>query len=346
VTESLTETLAKAAALGGSLSIAQFMAAANAHYYATRDPLGSDGDFTTAPEISQMFGELVGAWLADLWLRAGQPAAHYVELGPGRATLASDATRVMARSGLEPAIHFVETSPTLRAMQKERMPKAQFHDTIDTLPTEGALLIVANEFFDALPIHQMIRTADDWRERRVVYQQGLFLPLADRPVPDGLIPPTLHAAAPGAIIETCPAGVAVAEAIARRISAQGGAGLIIDYGYQGPAVGETFQAVKGHGFANPFASPGEQDLSAHVDFGTLGVAAERGGAIVSGPVAQAAWLGALGIASRAAMLAASSPHRSDEIASAVNRLTSADAMGQLFLAMALTAPNWPGPSGF
>lgn len=346
MTEPLSETLAKAAALGGSLSIAQFMAAANAHYYATRDPLGSDGDFTTAPEISQMFGELVGAWLTDLWLRAGRPAAHFVELGPGRATLACDAVRVMARSGLAPTIHFVETSPALRAIQKERMPEAQFHETVDTLPSEGALLLVANEFFDALPIHQMIRTAEDWRERRVVYQQGLFVPLADRPVPDGLVPPLLNDAPSGAIIETCPAGVAVAGTIARRIMSQGGAALIIDYGYQGPAVGETFQAVKGHGFSNPFAAPGEQDLSAHVDFGTLGVAAERSGAIVSGPVSQAAWLGALGIASRAATLVTASPHRAEDIASAVNRLTSAEAMGQLFLAMAFTAPGWPEPSGF
>lgn len=346
MTETLTETLAKAATLGSSLSIAQFMAAANSHYYATRDPLGGVGDFTTAPEISQMFGELVGAWLTDLWLRAERPPVHYVELGPGRGTLARDAARVMARSGLKPAFHFVETSPALRKIQQERVPQAQFHDRVDTLPHTGGLLIVANEFFDALPIHQMIRTADEWRERRIAYQHGLFLPLADRPVPEGLVPPALHAAPPGSIIETCPAGVAVTDAIARRIAAQGGAALIVDYGYQGPAIGETLQAVKNHAFANPFESPGEQDLSAHVDFGTLAVAAERGGAVVSGPVNQGAWLGALGISARAAKLAASSPAHIGEIASAVDRLTSPDRMGRLFQAMALSSPSWPEPSGF
>lgn len=344
--EPLAETLAKAITLGGPLSVAQYMAAANAHYYATRDPFGCAGDFTTAPEISQMFGELVGAWMTDLWIRADRPSTHYVELGPGRGSLACDALRVMARAELSPDIHFVETSPALRQIQQQRVPQAHFHEAIASLPEDGALLIVANEFFDALPIHQMIRTAQDWRERRIMHQQGLFIPVAERPVPDGLVPDVLNAAAPGSIIESCPTGVGIAETLARRLIRQGGAMLIVDYGYEGPAIGETLQAIKRHGFANPFESPGEHDLSAHVDFATLGNAARRAGARVAGPILQGAWLGALGIGSRATSLTRQHPERTDEIAIAVDRLTSNDGMGSLFRAMTISAPAWPEPSGF
>ena len=156
----LPERLARAITLGGPISVAQFMAAANAHYYATRDPLGVAGDFVTAPEISQMFGELLGIWLADLWSRAGKPEVHYVELGPGRGTLAADALRAMAKVGLVPPVHFVETSPILLALQAERVPACIFHDDVVSLPDDRPLLIVANEFFDALPIYQMVKGAD------------------------------------------------------------------------------------------------------------------------------------------------------------------------------------------
>jgi NADH dehydrogenase [ubiquinone] 1 alpha subcomplex assembly factor 7 len=346
VSETVAETLAAAIRQKGPISVAHFMAAANAHYYATRDPLGVAGDFTTAPEISQMFGELIGVWIADLWDRAGRPPAHYVELGPGRGTLAQDALRAMATVGLTPSVHLVETSPALRAVQAERVTGAIFHDDISTLPEDGALLIVANEFFDALPIHQLVRGATDWHERRIAAQGTLFLPVADKAVPESLIPKDLRDAPTGSIIESAPASVAIVTALARRLQAQGGAALIIDYGYDGPALGETLQAVMGHRYANPFDAPGTQDLSAHVDFATLSAAAALAGAEVAGSVSQGEWLIAMGIGARAASLASASPERSDDITAAHQRLIQPEAMGTLFRVMALRAPHWPEPAGF
>jgi NADH dehydrogenase [ubiquinone] 1 alpha subcomplex assembly factor 7 len=346
VTESVAEILSAAIRQKGPISVAHFMAAANAHYYATRDPLGVAGDFTTAPEISQMFGELVGVWMADLWNRAGRPDIHYVELGPGRGTLAQDALRAMARAGFVPSVHLVETSPALRAMQTEMLPGAVFHDDISTLPEEGALLIVANEFFDALPIHQLVRGGSDWHERRIAAQGTLFLPVADKAVPESLIPKALRDAPVGSIIESAPASVAIITALAKRLKAQGGAALIIDYGYDGPALGETLQAVKGHRYANPFDAPGTQDLSAHVDFATLGAAAALAGAKVSGAIGQGAWLTAMEIGARAASLAKAAPEQNEEITTAYRRLTAPEAMGTLFRVMALCAPHWPEPAGF
>jgi NADH dehydrogenase [ubiquinone] 1 alpha subcomplex assembly factor 7 len=338
--------LARAITLGGPIPVAQFMAAANAHYYATRDPLGVAGDFTTAPEISQMFGELIGLWLADLWDRAGRPMAHYVELGPGRGTLAVDALRAMAKAGLSPSIHLVETSPVLRAQQEARLPGAVWHDDVTTLPEDAPLLIVANEFFDALPIHQLVRGPDNWHERLIACQDTLFLPIRGKAVPDTIVPESLRDAAPGSIIETSPASVAIARALARRIAQQGGAAILIDYGYEGPAIGETLQAVKDHRFANPFDNPGAQDLTAHVDFATLGAIAVLAEARVAGPVAQGDWLQALGIGARAAALMAESPERADEIEAARLRLIDPGQMGSLFKAMAFTAADWPAPAGF
>jgi NADH dehydrogenase [ubiquinone] 1 alpha subcomplex assembly factor 7 len=342
----LPERLARAITLGGPMTVAQYMAAANAHYYATRDPLGAAGDFITAPEISQMFGELVGLWLADLWHRARTPAAHYVELGPGRGTLAADALRAMAKAGLEPSVHFVETSPVLRAIQAERVPGVIWHDDVTSLPDDAPLLIIANEFFDALPVHQMIRREDTWHERRIACQDTIFLPVVGKKLPDEIVHEALRDAPPGSIIETSPASIAIVRALAKRLAAQGGAALIVDYGYDGPSIGETLQALKGHGFANPFDNPGAHDLSAHVDFATLANMALLTGARVSGPVPQGDWLGRLGIIERAAALAKAQPYRGAEIAAAHRRLTHPQEMGTLFRAMALTAPDWPEPEGF
>lgn len=340
----LPERLARAITLGGPIPVAQFMAAANAHYYATRDPLGAGGDFITAPEISQIFGELIGLWLADLWDRAGRPAVHYVELGPGRGTLAADALRAMAKAGLTPSVHFVETSPALRAAQAQAVPNAQWHDDVTTLPDDAALLIVANEFFDALPIYQLVRRADAWHERLIACQDTIFLPIAGKPVPDEIVPEALREAPAGSVIESSPASVAVVRALAKKLAAQGGAALIVDYGYDGPALGETLQAVKAHGFANPFDAPGEHDLTAHVDFATLAGMAELSGAEVHGPVAQGDFLGLLGIAERTAMLARAHPDRGGELAEAHRRLTHPTEMGALFRAMALTGKGWPQPA--
>ena len=338
--------LARTIEMAGPIPLAQFMAAANTHYYATRDPLGAAGDFTTAPEISQMFGELVGLWLSDLWDRAGRPEAHYVELGPGRGTLAVDALRAARAAGLAPPVHLVETSPTLTAAQRARLPDADWHETIDTVPGDRPLLIVANEFFDALPIRQLVRTAAGWRELMVDRIDGRFVPVPGMTPFDGAVPAHLLGASEGGIVETCPAAVAIVDALARRLAVQGGAMIAIDYGYEGPAVGNTLQALSAHRFADPFEAPGERDLTAHVDFAALAGAARRGGIAASGVVAQGAWLEALGIGQRSAALARAQPARAAEIAEARARLTGPEAMGTLFKAIAFTAPAWPQPAGF
>ena len=334
---SLADRLARAITLAGPIPIAQFMASANAQYYATRDPLGAGGDFTTAPEISQMFGELIGAWAADLWERAGRPDAVWVELGPGRGTLTADAMRAMAKAGLAPPVHLVETSPVLRATQAERVPGAEWHDDLSTLPTERPLIVIANEFFDALPIRQVIRHSDGWHERLIGCQDILFLPIPGKPVPDSMIPPHLRDTAPGSVIETSPASVAIARDLAGRLARQGGAALIVDYGYEGPATGDTLQAVRGHAFANPFEDPGERDLTAHVDFATLAAAARAEGVATFGPVGQGAFLTALGIDARATALGPSVKPDRDRLV---------EEMGALFQVAAFIAPDWPGPAGF
>ncbi|WP_326522915.1 class I SAM-dependent methyltransferase [Sphingomonas sp.] len=339
----LPERLARAITLGGAIPLSQFMAAANTHYYATRDPLGARGDFTTAPEISQMFGELVGAWIADLWTRTGRPPADYVELGPGRGTLAADALRVMDTGGFAPGVHFVETSPLLRAEQAKRVPAAEWCMELVGLPDDRPLIVVANEFFDALPIRQLVKTVDGWRERLIACQDTLFLPVMGNTVFDPIIPHHLRDAAEGSILETSPQGVTVMRGLAQRIVAQGGAALVIDYGYEGPAIGETLQAVKGHAPANPFDAPGDADLTAHVDFATLAEAARAEGAVVHGPVSQGNFLKALGIDARAATL---SVKGGEDVIVARNRLVNDGQMGDLFGVIAVTAPGWPVPAGF
>ncbi|TMJ18177.1 MAG: class I SAM-dependent methyltransferase [Alphaproteobacteria bacterium] len=317
------------------------MAEANAHYYATRDPLGLAGDFTTAPEISQMFGELVGLWLADLWQRSGAGPAAYVELGPGRGTLAADALRAMRGAGLMPDVHFVETSPVLRDAQRQRHPDAQWHDSLATLPTGTPLLVVANEFFDALPIRQLVRTEAGWHERLVTVAEGGFAPMPGPRVPAAALPAS---APPGTIVETSPASLAIARQLAARLIAQGGAALIVDYGHTEPSAGETLQAVSAHAYADPWSEPGERDLTAHVDFAALAASVE--GLTVHGPVGQGEWLEAMGISVRAEALAHAAPERATEIDTARRRLTEPDQMGTLFKALAFTAPNWPLPAGF
>ena len=340
----LADRLARAITLAGPISLAQYMAAANAHYYATRDPLGAGGDFTTSPEISQMFGELIGLWCADLWDRAGRPDVAWVELGPGRGTLAADACRAMAKAGFTPPVHFVETSPVLRTAQATRAPGATWHDSTDTLPSDLPLLVVANEFFDARPVRQLVKRPDGWFERLVACQDTLFLPIAGKQIPDAVVPETLRDATPGSVIETSPASVAILRSLAQRIVAQGGALLAVDYGYDGPALGDTLQAVRGHQYANPYEHPGEQDLTAHVDFGTLAAAALVERAAVAGPIGQGPFLTALGIDARAQALSKAAPGRAEQIALDKARLTRE--MGDLFQVLAVSAPGWPNPAGF
>jgi SAM-dependent MidA family methyltransferase len=338
--DSIADRLARLIASTGPIPVSTFMAEANAHYYGSRDPLGTAGDFTTAPEISQMFGELVGLWLADLWTRAGSPAdAHYVELGPGRGTLAADALRAMRGAGLEPEVHFVEASPALRAAQAERVPQAVWHGDVATLPTDAPLLVVANEFFDALPIRQLVATKRGWHERLVAHTEAGFVP-----VPGPLIPAPLAAAETGTIVETSPAVLGIARALGQRLAAQGGAALIVDYGPTRSGSGETLQAVSGHAFADPWQEPGSRDLTAHVDFESLARAAAAEGIRVAGPREQGEWLEAMGIALRAEALARSAPDRAQEVEAARERLVAPEQMGALFKVLALVSPGWPEPA--
>ena len=328
---------------GGAIPLAQYMALANAHYYATRDPLGAAGDFTTAPEISQMFGELIGLWAADLALRAGAADCAYVELGPGRGTLAADALRAMDKAGLTPPVHLVETSPVLREAQLQRLPAAMHHDAIETLPTDRPLIVIANEFFDALPIRQLLRSDAGWRERMVDWNGARLVPTLGEQRFDAVIPKSLR---DGEVVETSPASVAVMRELAARIATQGGALLATDYGYEGPQAGDSLQALHRHRFADPFDAPGEQDLTAHVDFAALAEAARAEGAVAHKVVTQGGLLEALGIAARAAALARAAPERQAEIETAWRRLCAQQEMGTLFKALAVTTPGWPTPGGF
>ena len=322
---SLAERLRARIEADGPMTVEDYTAACNAHYYATRDPLGAAGDFTTAPEISQMFGELIGACLADCWRRAGAPAeAVYAELGPGRGTLAADALRVLRRAGFGGEVHLVETSEALQQAQSERLADAHWHGEIGGLPPRP-LLLVANEFLDALPVRQWI----GGEERRVALD-GQRLVFTGQ----------------GEVQEDSPAREAAVATLARHLTAHGGMALIIDYGHSRSAPGDTLQAVKGHHYADPLADPGEQDLTAHVDFEAVARTAAKGGAIVSGAAEQGEWLQRLGIGERADKLIASHPDKRHDIAVAVERLCGQEQMGELFKVMAIRAADWPDPAGF
>jgi SAM-dependent MidA family methyltransferase len=308
----------------GPLSVEAYMEACNTYYYATRDPLGSSGDFTTAPEIHQMFGELIGAALADVWTRAGQPPnAIYAELGPGRGTLANDALRVMRRAGFEGEVHLVETSPALRQAQSRLLPEAVHHDDMADLPGEP-LLLVANEFFDALPVRQFV----EGRERHVILAAGGLAFDRDGP-----------------IVELASARNDAIERLAAHLSAHGGAAIVIDYGYAEGEQGDTLQAIRGHRYSYVLDHPGEQDLTAHVDFGALADAARRGGAKVSRIASQGTWLETLGIGARAMALAAKNPADTESISAARRRLCDEGEMGRLFKVVALTGKDWPELAG-
>jgi NADH dehydrogenase [ubiquinone] 1 alpha subcomplex assembly factor 7 len=330
----------------GPLPLARAMALAADRYYATREPFGAAGDFVTAPEISQMFGELLGLWAADLWRRAGAPdPVLLVELGPGRGTMMADALRACARAAPDflaaARLHLVEASERLRALQAERLPDAIWHEAIETLP-DGPMLLLANEFLDALPVTQLERTADGWALRRIG-AGGWDLALAANAM---LIPEPLREAPPGAVYERSFAAETLVADIARRLAAQGGGALFIDYGYKGPALGDTLQAIAGGRFADPLATLGEADLSAHVDFGAVARAAARH-ATVHGPEAQGPFLESLGLSERAEALKIGAPLAIRAgIEAARARLVSVGAMGRLFHALALTAPGWPAPAGF
>lgn len=331
----------------GPITLQHYMGESNARYYAGKDPLGSAGDFITAPEISQMFGELIGLWMADIWIRAGrQEGVHYVELGPGRGTLARDALRAMQRYELEPSMHFVESSAALRDIQLAAVPQAQWHHDLSSLPADGPMLVVANEFFDALPVRQLVKTPQGWRERMVDFRDGSFLPVAgDKPM-DAAVPDEMQDAPDGTLIETCPGAAASVCEIGERLVAQGGAALLIDYGYDQSRTGSTLQALKAHAKVDPFALPGEADLTCHVDFAAMADAALSRGARHLGTVTQGRFLRGLGIETRAENLGAFAPEHAAAIQAAKERLIADEQMGTLFKVMGLAAPEWPDGAGF
>ncbi len=331
----------------GPISLMHYIAESNARYYTGKDPLGVTGDFITAPEISQMFGEMIGLWLADLHGRSGHAGpVHYVELGPGRGTLAADALRVMRRFGIDPQVHFVETSPALRGAQQRAVPQAQFHDDLADLPADAPMLLVANEFLDALPVRQLVRAEAGWRERMVALRDGEFVCVAGSLAMDAAVPEDRRDAEMGAIIETSPAAATVVEEVAARLAAQGGAALFIDYGYAEPRFGSSLQAVRAHNKVDPFAAPGEADLTTLVDFAAAAEVAQAHGARWLGTEPQGDWLRALGINQRAQALGAASPDQAGDIAVALDRLTAEDQMGELFKVMGLVASGWPDGAGF
>ena len=331
----------------GPISLMHYMGESNARYYAARDPLGLAGDFVTAPEISQMFGELIGLWLADMWINAGrEEPVHYVELGPGRGTLARDALRTAKRYGLEPAVHFVEASTALKDIQLATVPGAQWHHDLSTLPAYGPILLVANEFLDALPVRQLVMTAEGWRERMVVPEGDKFICIAGSQPMDAAVPEARRAAAPGTIIETCPGAAASVYEVAGRLNEQGGAALFIDYGHDTVRDGSSLQAVRQHLKVDPFTQPGEADLTAHVDFASLALIAQSRGCRWLGTVPQGRWLRNLGIEARAQTLSEQAPQHAAALAAAQDRLIGEGQMGVLFKVMGLAAPSWPGGAGF
>jgi SAM-dependent MidA family methyltransferase len=326
----------------GPMPLDRYMALCLGHpihgYYVTRDPFGLEGDFTTAPEISQMFGELIGVWCVTAFQAMGMPA-HFnlVELGPGRGTLMADLLRAAGKVrefGQAAQIHLVETSPVLRRIQHRTLgEQAAWHDSFATV-SMGPTILIANEFFDALPVRQFERREGNWFERRVGLSAGgrLIIGLAQTIEP-------LPAVPDGAIIESAPDRLALAHEIGTRLSAAPGSALIIDYGHAASGQGDTLQAVRKHEFTGLLDAPGEADITAHVDFEALRIAFRQTGCNVHGPITQAQFLKALGIELRADRLG-------EEARLAASRLAGEHQMGNLFKVMAITSANLPAPYPF
>ena len=326
-------------------------------YYLSRDPLGREGDFTTAPEVSQMFGELLGLWAASVWKAIGSPPLlRLIELGPGRGTMMADALRALRV--LPPlyqalSIHLVEVNPVLREKQRATLSgprEVSWHDTIDDVPA-GPAIILANEYFDVLPIHQAVKRETGWHERTVEVDDGgkLAFGVATEPIPrfEVLLSPLVRAAPLGAVFEWRPDAEIMK--ITSRVRDQDGAALIVDYGHVRSDVGDTFQAIARHTFADPLKNPGQADVTAHVDFQALVRAADDLGARVHGPATQGEFLKRLGIETRATtLMAKASPEVAEDIAAAMQRLVGGGrgGMGQMFKVLAVSEPNLTSLAGF
>jgi len=314
-----------------------FMAGANAAYYARHDPFA---DFTTAPEISQVVGELLGAWAAVTWRAMGAPARVILaEAGPGRGTLMADALRVIRHTAPDFAralrLHLVEASPRLRALAGAKLPEATWHARVEDLP-DGPLILLANEFLDALPIRQFIRRGAGWAERFVDGGAFVEVPCA----------PPAASEQDGEIREICEPARAFAAQLGARLARDGGAALFLDYGPEASAPGDSLQAVRAGRPADPLADPGEADLTAHVDFAAFAAAARAAGAATFGPLPQGMFLVRLGLYQRTDQLARANPARTQSLIGAAQRLAEPGLMGRLFKALALSHPALPAPAGF
>ncbi|HBK04740.1 MAG TPA: methyltransferase [Acetobacteraceae bacterium] len=318
----------------------RFMARANAIYYASRDPFA---DFTTSPEISQVFGEIIGLWAAVTWQLLGSPAPVLLaEAGPGRGTLMADALRAIQRAAPTFAaalrVHLIETSPRLRAVQAARIPGTTWHDEIGTLPA-APLILLANEFLDALPIRQFVRRGEGWTERFVVGGEW-----TEQPASPGDVPPN-RAAGEGDIVELNEPSRGFVAAVAARLCRHPGAALFLDYGPARSAAGDSLQALADKRPVNPLTVAGSADLTAHVDFADLGAIAKAHGAAVQGPETQGAFLSALGLFQRTERLARSQPEKASALMQATRRLADPEAMGELFKVLALRSPAAPALPG-
>jgi SAM-dependent MidA family methyltransferase len=325
---------ASGAVSGGPERLDHFMARANAIYYASHDPFA---DFTTAPEISQMFGEIVGLWAAIGWQLLGSPASvALVEAGPGRGTLMADALRAIRQA--VPAfatalqVHFIETSPRLRTAQASRVPEATWHENLASVP-EQPMIFLANEFLDALPIRQFVRRGDGWAEKFVDGRDWLELPVGPADVPPG------RAAGDGDIVELNEASRAFVEAVALRLTRHRGLAWFADYGPARSAAGDTLQALANKRPIDPLTTAGSADLTAHVDFQDLAAVARAAGAAIQGPVTQGAFLSALGLFERSERLARARPDRAAAVIRDAHRLASPAEMGDLFKVMVLRSPG-------
>ena len=347
----------------GPLSVAEYMAVVLVHprsgVYTARDPIGAGGDFTTAPEVSQVFGELVSAWFRVVWRAIGAPdPALLVELGPGRGALMADFLRVSATdTEFHQALRLwlVEASPAMRAVQRrslgaaEASPPPSWCETFAQVP-DGAVMLLANEFFDALPVRQFQMTASGWRERRIdeaANGGGFRFVLSAPSGAAALIPARLANAAEGCVVEVSAARIALASQIGERVARFGGVALIVDYGACESGTGDTLRAVRRHAFHPVLEDAGTADISAHVDFAALAEAANEAGARVFGPIAQGPFLERLGARERArALIANATPEVAAGIESGLRRLVDDEAMGALFKAVAIVAPGAPPPPGF
>jgi len=341
----------------GPLPVSRYMALCLGHprhgYYRTRDPFGAQGDFTTAPEISQMFGEMIGLWAGHLWQAMGSPSRFaLIEIGPGRGTLMADmlrATRIVPGFHAAAAVHLVETSPVLREIQAATLTgKAEpiWHERVETA-LEGPVIVIANELLDALPLDQFVMTDQGWRERLVGLDgEGCLAFGLAATASDATGPAT---APPGAILEQPLAALTLVSGVASHVAQHGGGALFIDYGSLHSGFGDTLQAMRRHAFVDPLEEPGEADLTVHVDFARMAQAALRAGAATHGPVRQADFLLGLGLAERAQALSAkATPQQVQAIGAAFARLTErgATGMGDLFKVLAVSHPGLPPLPGF